>query len=280
MKDIETVANAVMLMDKQLREELFVKNGKVQAKKLWENTYIKRQIDRRNNGGVFTVSDHIRGMVYAMLTSGATWNRLEPYIDISTGQIVVVDEIFCQYSVDDLLNADSEILVNKIKKYHLGTPYIRNQIDAIIGKNIRTLLSLEMMYGSIDNFYRIFACKGDNLKTLVKELSAFGKHHKFAQLGEAMTAEYLKNVGYDIGKPDRHICRILGSEYFGYSIRKNASPDEVIDTIAAIAKNINKSAAETDYILWAYCAKGFGEVCTKKAPKCDICVANTSCINF
>ena len=268
MKNIETVANAVLLMDKQLREELFIKDGKVQTKKLWENTYTKKQLDKRNSGGAFTVSDHIRGMVYSMLTSGAAWNRLEPYIDIDTGRIPVVDEIFCQYDVNALLNADPAALVNKVKEHRLGTQYIKNQINALVSVNIGNLLSLEKEYGSVDNFYQILVCKDDNLKNLVRELSTLGKPRKFAQLGEALTAEYLKNVGYDIGKPDRHICRILGSDRLGCSTHKTVSPYEAIDIIAAIAKSINKPAAEVDYILWSYCANGFGEICTKNDPKC------------
>ncbi len=271
MKNIETVANAVLLMDKQLREELFIKDGKVQMKKLWENTYIKKQLDKRNSGGAFTVSDHIRGMVYSMLTSGAAWNRLEPYIDIDTGRIPVVDEIFCQYDVNALLNADPAALVNKVKEHRLGTQYLKNQINALVSVNIGNLLSLEKEYGSVDNFYQNLVCKDDNLKNLVRELSTLGKPRKFAQLGEALTAEYLKNVGYDIGKPDRHICRILGSDRLGCSTHKTVSPYEAIDIISAIAKSINKPAAEVDYILWAYCANGFGEICTKNKPKCDVC---------
>lgn len=280
MKNIETVANAVLLMDKQLREELFIKDGKVQTKKLWENTYIKKQLDKRNSGGAFTVSDHIRGMVYSMLTSGAAWNRLEPYIDIDTGRIPVVDEIFCQYDVNALLNADPAALVNKVKERRLGTQYIKKQINALVSVNIGNSLSLEKEYGSVDNFYQILVCKDDNLKNLVRELSTLGKPRKFAQLGEALTAEYLKNVGYDIGKPDRHIRRILGSDRLGCSTHKTVSPYEAVDIIAAIAKSINKPAAEVDYILWAYCANGFGEICTKNKPKCDVCTAIKYCMKF
>lgn len=271
MKNTETVANAVLLMDKQLLEELFIKDGKVQTKKLWENTYIKKQLDKRNSGGAFTVSDHIRGMVYSMLTSGAAWNRLEPHIDTATGQIPVIDEIFCQYDVTALLSADPAVLVGQVKEHRLGTQYLTNQINALIGVNIGKLLAIKKEYGSVDHFYQSLADKNDNLKALVRELATAGKPYKFAQLGEALTAEYLKNVGYDIGKPDRHICRILGSEYLGCSQRKYAAPYEAIDIIAGIAKSLNKPAAEVDYILWAYCANGFGEVCTKSKPKCDIC---------
>lgn len=278
MIDTKTVANSVLQMDKQMRESLFIKNGELQAKKLWENTYIKKQLDKRKNGGTFTVGDHIRGMVYAMLTSGAAWNRLEPHIDTETGQIPVMDDIFYQYDADALQSADPAVLVGRVKEYRLGTQYLKNQINALINVNIGKLLAIEKEYGSVEHFYQSLADKNDNLKTLVRELSAQGKPYKFAQLGEALMAEYLKNVGYDIGKPDRHIRRILGSEYLGCSKRKYASPYEAIDIIADIAKGLNKSAAEVDYILWTYCANGFGEVCTKNKPKCmGLCVAEPFC---
>lgn len=161
MENIENVAKSVLLMDKQLREELLVKDGKVQNKKLWEHTHIKKQIDRRKNGDTFTVTDHIRA--------------------------------------------------------------------------------------------------------------------KFAQLGEALTAEYLRNVGYDIAKPDRHICRILGSDILGCSDKKVVPIYEAFDIVAAIANALEKDTAEVDYILWSYCASGYGEICTLKNPKCQYCVAKQIC---
>lgn len=277
MENIENVAKSVLLMDKQLREELLVKDGKVQNKKLWEHTYIKKQIDRRKSGDIFTVTDHIRAMVYSMLTSGAPWNRLEPYIDIETGRIWIIDEIFYQYDVDKLLSTDPSELVSKITAQTLGTPYIKNQMNALINTNIEKLLALEKEYGSIDDFYQSIINTDSTMKTLVKELSAAGKPHKFAQLGEALTAEYLRNVGYDIAKPDRHICRILGGDILGCSDKKVVPIYEAIDIVAAIANALEKHIAEADYILWSYCANGYGEICTAKKPKCQYCVAKQIC---
>lgn len=280
MKNIDKAANAVLLMDKQLRENLLMKDGTIQVKKLWENTYIKKQIDKRKNGGTFTVGNHICAMVYSMLTSGASWNRVEPSMDIETGRIQPIDEIFCQYDVDTLLNTDPMDLVKSVKQHKLGNRSINKQMVALIGTNINKLQSLEKEYGSVDRFYQTYVRKDDHLKALVRELATAGKPYKFVQLGEALTAEYLKNVGYDIGKPDRHICRILGGDYLGCSNRRDVPSYEAIDIIAAIAKRLNKPAAEVDYIMWAYCANGFGEVCTKDKPKCDICATNKNCMNF
>ena len=277
MKNIDKVANAVLLMNKQLREELLVNDGTVQAKKLWENTYIKKQIDKRENGGTFTIQDHIRAMVYSMLTSGASWNRVEPSIDIETGRVLLIDEIFYQYDVDTLLNTDPMDLVERVKQHKLGTQYIKNQMVSLIGTNIGKLQSLEKEYGSIDNFYQKSIDTDPTLKTLVKELSAENKPHKFLQLGEALTAEYLRNVGYDISKPDRHICRILGSKNLGCSDSEITSINEAFDIVAEIAKVLGKHTAEVDYILWSYCANGYGEICTVNKPNCDICVGKENC---
>lgn len=277
MKNIENAAKFVLLMDKQLREELLVKDEKVQNKKLWEYTHIKKQIDRRKIDDTFIVADHIRAMVYSMLTSGAPWNRLEPHIDIKTGKIAVIDEIFYQYDVDKLLGTASEELISKITAQTLGTPYIKNQMKALINVNIEKLLTLEKEYGSIDNFYQSIINTDSTMKTLVKELSTEGKPHKFSQLGEALTAEYLRNVGYDIAKPDRHIRRILGSDILGCSDKKVTPIYEAFDIVSEIANVLKKYTAEVDYILWSYCADGYGEICAVKNPKCQYCVAKMYC---
>ena len=57
MKNIERAAEFVLLMDKQLKNQLFVVNGEVQGKKLWENTFIKHQLDKRDAGDKFSVGD-------------------------------------------------------------------------------------------------------------------------------------------------------------------------------------------------------------------------------
>ena len=67
MKNIERAAEFVLLMDKQLKNQLFVVNGEVQGKKLWENTFIKHQLDKRDAGDKFSVGDHIRAMVYLQI---------------------------------------------------------------------------------------------------------------------------------------------------------------------------------------------------------------------
>lgn len=275
--NIRNAANSVLVMDNHLRNDLLKKDGKLQEKKLWENTFIKHQIDRRKQGGTFSIEDHIRAMVYSMLSSGISWQRVEGGIDKDTGKIIPIDEIFHQYSVEKLMQFSPEELRDKIKELCCASLQTLAQMEALLEDNIPKLLALEKQNRSIDIFYHHFIKADSSLKTLVLVLSEKNSKFHFSQMGEALTAEYLRNVGYNISKPDRHIRRILGSKHLGCSESEFVPIYEAFDIVAEIASELNKPVAEVDYILWSYCANGYGEICTKNKPKCKNCVAKEYC---
>lgn len=271
MNDMKAVATAVTEMDIQLRQNL------TSPKMLWENTFIKHQLDKRTESGTFVLSDHIRAMVYSMLSSGITWKRVENMTDLETGRIIPLDDLFHEYDPDYVLGCDPPPeLSAEIKGLRLASQYTENQMKALITVNIPKLKAIEKEYGSIDTLYKKYIIDGD-ISCLVWKLSAADSKMKYAQMGEALVAEYLKNVGYNTSKPDRHIRRILGSNHLACSDSKIVPIFEAFDIVADIAKESGKPTAEVDYILWSYCASGYGEICTQKNPKCDLCKAKELC---
>lgn len=266
-------AKIISEMEQQLKNELL----KDEPEKLWEESFIKRQIDKRNRGELFSVTDHIRAMVYSMLSSGISWNRVAKDIQPDTKCVTSVDEIFYDYDAEQLLNCTPEQLRDAAKSINCGTQSTLKQMEALLSVNIPKLLKLEKEYGTVDSYYDNFIQKDKTLKALVKTLSDVESKDKMAQMGIALVCEYLRNVGYDIPKPDRHIRRILGSNTLAFSSNTTASPFDVFDIISEVAVWLNKSLAEVDYILWSYCANGYGGVCTVAKPKCDICVAKKYC---
>lgn len=271
MNNIKTLATVVAEMDKHLRKIL------TSPKMLWENTFIKHQLDKRNEGCVFALNDHIQAMVYSMLSSGITWERVESMTDLATGRIIPLDELFHQYDPDYILSCDPSDLRDGIKGLHLASQYTKNQMVALIDVNIPKLKAIEQEYGNIDTYYKKYIIDGCDLACLIRQLSSPNSKDKLAQMGEALIAEYLKNVGYDTAKPDRHICRILGSSYLACSESEIIPAFEALDIVADIAKELGKTTAEVDYILWAYCATGYGEICSLKNLKCEICTAKKLC---
>ena len=285
MHNKEAVAKIIELMDKQLRSDLLNdKLGHIQNKKLWENTYIKHQIEKRKSKHEFSLEEHICGMVYSMLSSASAWSRMDGGIDEKTGKIVPVNQIFSQdnieYAPEFILSCTPELLTEKIKNICGGTQSTRKQMEALIQSNIPLLMKVEKQYGSIDMCYQQYIEKDKTLKTLITLLSSPNSYLKMSQMGEALVAEYLRNVGYDIAKPDRHTRRILGSEFLGCSDKKIVPIFETLDIIKELADYMKRDVAEIDYILWSYCAKRYGEICTLKNPKCEMCVAKKYCNYF
>jgi hypothetical protein len=266
-------ANIIVAMEQHLETELL----KAKPEKLWSESFIRRQIDKRARGDTFTLEDHIRAMVYSMLSSGATWDRVAKDTDSETKCISSVDEVFFNYDTEQLFKHTPAQLRDNIKEIHCATQSTLKQMKALVTVNIPKLLSIEKEYGTIDAYYQKFMEMDDTLKTLIILLSTTGSIYKLEQMNIALVCEYLRNVGYDIPKPDRHICRILGSEYLAFSDRKKVPPFDAFDLVVELAEKTGRCVAETDYILWSYCADGYGEICTKKAPKCGECAVREYC---
>ncbi len=61
-------------------------------------------------GRLIYIEDHIRGMVYSMLSSGAKWDRVVDGIDDSTGKITAIDKLFHNYDTKYILSGSSDFL--------------------------------------------------------------------------------------------------------------------------------------------------------------------------
>lgn len=268
-------SDVICQMDKHLRSIL--QNN---TSKLWENTFIKKQIDKRNNKETFSLNDHIQAMVYSMLSSGTVWSRITKETDMEVASINSVDTIFYNYNPTELLRSSPEQLRDELKKIHCASQYTLKQMNALISVNIPKLQEYEKQYGLIDNYYHEFIQTDGTLISLVKALSDSASKDKMTQMEIPLVCEYLRNVGYDIPKPDRHIRRILGNEILSFSSSKIVPSFQTFEIISKLAKVLNKSVAEVDYILWSYCSTGYGEICTSSNPKCEVCVVKKYCNQF
>lgn len=263
---IKDVANAVLIMEQYLIEN-------VQENKLWKNTYIYEQIVKRKQGGNFELKDHIKAMVYSMLSSRTEWAKIQPHIE--SGEI---DNIFCYFDSDKLLQCKSEDLLEKLKEIRCASLSTRKQMKALLDVNIKTLCQIEDTYNGIDNFYKQIISIDGTYKILLLILATKDSPYKLREMDTPLVAEYLRNVGYDICKPDRHICRILGRNVFGCSDKKDVPIYEAFDIVSAIANELGKPVAEVDYILWSYCAKGYGGICMIGGKNCSKYVVKKYCL--
>lgn len=193
MDIIKSIASVLEDMDKQLRDERFVKNGITKKTKLWENTFIKKQIDRRNCGEKFEINDHICAMVYSMLSSCISWERFLKNIDEKTGRINTIDRVFCNYNTDLLLQCSPEQLTDalnddKIKCVNQST---FKQMTALLNSNIYKFIEFESKYNSIDEYYQKIIDDKGSIKGVISAMSDCASDSKMKKLGVALTCEYI-----------------------------------------------------------------------------------------
>ncbi len=226
-----------------------------------DNTILQALEDRKN-GKICTFSEHLRGFIYAQLSALVSWKKIKSNLEN-------IDNIFCQFDVEKLKLKSAEDLIAEITEIKCNNPYTTKNQMRSLKANIETFEKIEKDFSSIDNF---ITCHSP--KDAIKLLTDTNSTYKLKYSGVALVCEYLRNMGMDIVKPDVHLKRILAPDRL--NLVSLNSDYAVIEKCKQLSYEIGISQIKIDYLLWNYCAKGYGEVCTKK-PKCEKCVIREYC---
>lgn len=238
----------------------------------WENTYICHQVQRRKSGEPMELEtmDYIRAMTYAILSNSMDWRCVAHEADPQTGRLRNVDKAL-EARVDNEQDLSVAFEENQVR-----FRFKKRQIPAVEA-NIRRLNEA----ADLSAKYAKMSANGADFWPLVQAI-ANGKPedgYKLAQIGSALACEYLRNLGYDIPKPDRHLCRLLGSERLQFFNQPMPESEEVYNLVRRVAdrSKSNYGPAQADYILWSYCAIGYGNMCNGKNRACKNCCLSDLC---
>lgn len=143
----------------------------------------------------------------------------------------------------------------------------RPKLNAVIS-NARIVIGLKSKYGSFGKYLTSF--KSPILRST--ELA-----NRFAYLGEVTTEDFLRNIGFDTAKPDRHLTRWLERML----AIDSATPGKVLEVIYLIAETAKLSYSKYDAIMYLFCADrndvlANGGVCGK-IPNCGLCPITALC---
>ena len=223
---------------------------------------ILEAVSARNNGKVFSFEEHIKGFIYAQLSALVSWKKIK-------NNQSKFDELFCNFDRSELKEQSPDFLIEEIKKIKCYSPYTTKKQMYSLKANIETFEKIEQDLGSLEKFIT-----HTTPVNIIKLLEDSKSTYKLKYSGVAIVCEYLRNVGIDIIKPDVHIKRITAADRLNLLTAK--SDYKVIDEFRELSQNIGISQVKMDYLLWNYCSKGYGEVCTAK-PKCENCVIREYC---
>jgi hypothetical protein len=209
----------------------------------------------RESGGHFTVRDHIRGLVLALLSAQRPWGPI-------ARNIRSIEKIFLDYDKEKLIKTLPSYFVSEMSKIRCGNRRIVRQMNSL-AKNIETFDKIDTEFGTLD----IFVTSGSP-NDIAKRLSEPGKY-KLEEIGYPLSIEYLRNVGIPASKPDMHIRRLLSVQRLGY-FKGRPSEMEAYNKMGEMAKEINCCPTYLDNLLWMFCAQDYGNICGAN-PRCHFC---------
>ena len=233
------------------------------SKGLTYGTSLPEQIRSRRSGKRFSFEDHVKALIYAMLTNQRKWYYVEPHLS-------EIDELFFEYNPEKILEKSAEYYCEQLCKIKCGNRGIKSQMEAL-PDNLRTFRRIEKDFGSLDAFV-----SSEPANEIVKKLSDTSSKYKIKELGPALAWEYLRNVGIDGAKPDVHLRRFFGNDRMGTCGHDIATEKEVINQVVLISEKTGLLQAEVDNLIWSFCADGYGEICTA-SPRCRECPISKNC---
>ncbi len=235
----------------------------LKSKGLGYNTSLTAEIKKRKAGKQYTIRDHIRAIIYSLLSNQTKWYRVEPHLS-------EIDELFYGYDPERILDSDASYFCEGLFNLKCGNMSTKAQMEAL-PNNIQTFRRIEDEYGSIDSFIT-----SEPADIIVEKLSKGSSPYKLKMLGKALVWEYLRNVGIDGAKPDTHLRRFFGADRMGSGSHSPATISEVSVQVAKLSVQTGMSKIEVDNLIWSFCADGFGEICTA-TPHCQDCPIRDWC---
>jgi 3-methyladenine DNA glycosylase Tag len=143
----------------------------------------------------------------------------------------------------------------------------RPKLKAVVS-NAKTVVDLISRYGSFGRYLASF----EHISALSEDLSG-----RFSFLGPVTTEDFLRNIGFDTAKPDRHLTRWLTRMQ---AIDSGATLDQVLEATRAIADAANLSKARFDAAIYLFCADRDDVIpaglCGNN-PKCAACPISDLC---
>ena len=223
-----------------------------------------KAIAEREAGKVWTDREVVEALVLAVLSNSVDWSKIERIMpELASCFDGFNPEACASYSLEEVKGR----LLPWFLERRSGTTTLAKSLERF-PKAVRLLISRGVDAGSMHGYFVSLheRCNRD-AKTMAYELGKEGGAHKLPGLRTPLAAEFLKNLGFDVSKPDRHINRAVGVfgwvEFRNWKDREGTSaPDAlpkemlaVMTVLERMAEAAGERAAFVDNAVWYLCAK-------------------------
>lgn len=220
-------------------------------------------IEARSKGASWTDDEVFRGIILSVLSNNTNWDRVERVRQ-------QLEEVFSGFSLAKYAALRPEEVDTRIvpwfKDRHAGSLTLRQRLQDLISA-ARKLIVEAAPHASVDAYLvHLLAQHDSDPKHLALALTSGPS--KLNGIGPALAAEALKNIGFDVAKPDRHVNRAAAAfgwvhfRTWGEGDRARfaapvAKPVEALAVMTAVEKCaavIGERVALVDNAVWLLCA--------------------------
>ena len=228
-------------------------------------------VEARSAGRTWRDDDVFKALLMAVLSANTVWSKIEAVQ-------AELAELFCDFSLESYAERSNAEIGSRFLPWFedrkAGSMTLARGLASLVGA-AKKLLAYSRAHGTADAYFTslLYRCEGDPKQAALR--LGCGGEDKLPAFGVTLAAEALKNLGFDVAKPDRHIMRAIGSfglVHFGsWQDARDAgngrqppastSRERLLAAMAAVEEIANaegKRVAFIDNAIWLLCAKGDG----------------------
>ena len=221
-------------------------------------------VEARQAGRAWSDDEIFKGLLLAVLSNNTDWSKVERIqADLA--------ELFSGFSLKSYAELPAREIGERILPWFLerkaGSVTLGRDLVNLIGA-ARLLFEHSCDHGTAESYFTSLVQQLDgDPKQAALRLGSPGRH-KLPAFGIPLAAEALKNLGFDVAKPDRHVKRAVAS--FGlvpcanWSDRNGRAPPSfssrnsllaVMGAVQDIAEVAGTHVVTVDNAIWLLCAR-------------------------
>ncbi len=221
-------------------------------------------VEARTRGRTWSDDETFKGLLLAVLSSNTDWSKIERLqADLA--------EPFAGFSLDSYAELPACDIGERILPWFLerkaGSVSLARSLVSLISA-ARLLSEHSRVHGTAESYFTSLVRRMDgDPKLAALHLGSPGSD-KLPAFGVALAAEALKNLGFDVAKPDRHVKRAIAS--FGLipvvmrqdrtdravpAFSSRSSQLAVMEAVQDIAEAAGRPVVMVDNAIWLLCAK-------------------------
>ncbi len=226
----------------------------------WEEELrdVVKAIKDREAGRAWRDDEVFEALLKAVLSSNTDWSKIERILP-------ELPELFCGFSLEAYAALSPDEIGRRFVPWFTerkaGSRKLKERLTNLIDA-AKKLSQHSSVHGTAESYFTSLMRRfDDDPKQVALKLGRPGSEYKLPSLGVPLAAQVLKNLGFDVAKPDRHVRRAVGS--FGLVRFERWPPDhprdsELLKAMAAVenlAVSVQRRVGFVDSAIWLLCSR-------------------------